>query len=75
MADQATELFLREQDEAILIGLRSQLEQVEAALHKLETDSYGYCDRCGADIGSERLEILPQALYCKTCADDVAARL
>lgn len=75
MADGATELFLREQDEAIYVGLRGSLDQLEAALHKLDTHTYGYCDRCGTDIGKERLEILPQAIYCVRCADDVAARL
>jgi len=75
MADGATELFLREQDEAIYFGLRGSLEQVEAALHKLENATYGYCDRCGRDIGKERLEFLPQAILCVQCADDVAARL
>jgi RNA polymerase-binding transcription factor DksA len=74
MADQGTELFLREQDEAIYMGLKNSLTQVEAALHKLETHTYGYCDRCGQDIGAERLEILPAALYCKRCADEVEAR-
>jgi RNA polymerase-binding transcription factor DksA len=74
MADQGTELFLREQDEAIYIGLKNSLEQVEAALRKLDANSYGYCDVCGADIGAERLEFLPQAIHCIRCADEIAAR-
>ena len=74
MADQGTELFLREQDEAIHIGLKGELTQVEAAWSKIQSGTYGYCDRCGAEIPAERLEILPFAIYCLRCADEMEAR-
>jgi RNA polymerase-binding transcription factor DksA len=70
-ADQATELFMREQDEAIHASLKQQLIQVEAATRKLEEGTYGLCDRCGAEIPAERLDALPYALYCMPCSDDI----
>lgn len=75
MADQATELFLREQDQAIQAGLVGELRKVDTAWQKLENGTYGYCDRCGIEIPQERLEILPFALYCIRCADDLEARI
>jgi RNA polymerase-binding transcription factor DksA len=74
MADQGTELFLREQDQAIYIGLKTSLDQVEEALRKLDNGTYGYCDRCGMEIIKERLEVLPFALYCIRCADEMESR-
>jgi RNA polymerase-binding transcription factor DksA len=74
MADQATETFQRAQDQAIHVSLRGELQQVETAWHKLDNGTYGYCDRCGALIPAERLEVLPFALFCIKCADEVEAR-
>ncbi len=37
---------------------------VEAALHRLEDGSYGYCVATGKPIGVERLIAAPYALYC-----------
>jgi DnaK suppressor protein len=48
--------------------LQSVLADVERALAKVADESYGRCDRCGRDIGPERLEILPWAVLCVTCA-------
>jgi RNA polymerase-binding transcription factor DksA len=70
-ADEATETFLREQDQAIHVGLYNELRQVEAAASKLERGTYGVCDRCGAEIPAERLEVMPFALYCVRCAADL----
>jgi len=70
-ADVGTELFLREQDEAIVRGLRSELEQVQAATRRMEAGSYGICERCEARIPKERLEALPYATLCVRCADEI----
>jgi DnaK suppressor protein len=48
--------------------LRVQLTDVRRALTKLAEDTYGSCDRCGAAIPAERLEILPWAVLCVRCA-------
>ena len=33
-------------------------------LDKLDEDTYGICDVCGAPIGRERLEAIPWAVRC-----------
>jgi RNA polymerase-binding transcription factor DksA len=73
-ADQGTELFFREQDQAIERGLRGELDQADAALRKMDEGTYGLCDRCEAKIPRERLEALPFALYCIDCAGQLEAR-
>lgn len=74
MADQGTETFLREQEQAILIGLQTELRQVEQAIERLNEGTYGYCARCGAPIPGERLEILPFAIYCIRCSSEIESR-
>jgi RNA polymerase-binding protein DksA len=71
-ADQATETFLRGQDAAIERGLRAELGQVELSFKKMQAGEYGYCDRCGTEIPAERLEVLPFAIYCLDCADEMS---
>ncbi len=48
--------------------LQGTLADVDRALAKLEEESYGLCDKCGIDIAQERLETLPWAVLCVTCA-------
>lgn len=67
-ADEGTDLFLREQDQAINEGLQSELDMVTSAMRKMEQGTYGYCDRCGAEIPKARLEVLPEAIFCMDCA-------
>jgi RNA polymerase-binding transcription factor DksA len=69
--DQGTELFFREQDEAIESALKEELGQVQVAMRKLDDGTYGYCQRCEAEIPKERLEVLPAAGYCIRCASEV----
>jgi DnaK suppressor protein len=44
------------------------LADVERALEKLEDGTYGICDSCGEPIGEERLEAIPSATLCISCA-------
>ena len=44
------------------------LADVERALEKLEDGTYGICDSCGEPIGEERLEAIPWATLCISCA-------
>jgi DnaK suppressor protein len=44
--------------------LDAKLRDVARALDKLDEDTYGSCDVCGAPIGRERLEAIPWAVRC-----------
>jgi DnaK suppressor protein len=50
-----------------------ELRDIENAINKLKTapELYGICERCGADIGRERLLVKPHALYCLSCREIV----
>jgi RNA polymerase-binding transcription factor DksA len=41
---------------------------VQLPLHRLETGTYGICERCGQPVGDERLAARPAAVTCIRCA-------
>lgn len=47
----------------VLADIRAQLAEVNHALAKFETGTYGLCERCGRPIPVGRLRILPEARY------------
>ena len=48
-------------------ALRANLREVERALQKLDDGGYGTCERCGREIGAERLDAIPWAPLCIDC--------
>jgi DnaK suppressor protein len=67
LADDASELFLRERNIALRGNTEELLAQIDSALKRMDAGSYGVCERCGQPIAAERLEALPYAAYCITC--------
>ena len=53
---------------AISLNEEALLEQVEAAIERLQTGVYGVCLQCGHEIGMERLQAVPYAAHCIECA-------
>jgi RNA polymerase-binding transcription factor DksA len=43
------------------------IEEIDAALARIDAGTYGSCDRCGAAIPEERLELRPFAGRCVRC--------
>jgi DnaK suppressor protein len=66
-ADSAQATAERSQTLSMIEGLRSQHEEVVAALRRIDEGSYGKCERCGEDIPIERLEAIPTARLCVSC--------
>lgn len=66
-ADEATDVFLREQSLALNNNTADLIGQIDDALARIDAGEYGVCDRCGRDIGAERLEAKPYAVLCIEC--------
>jgi RNA polymerase-binding transcription factor DksA len=62
--DQATELHDRQVDAGIIGDLRAQLDDVEAALRRIDAGTYGRCDAGDHPIGEDRLKARPTARFC-----------
>jgi RNA polymerase-binding transcription factor DksA len=54
--------------EALAGTLRETLQDIDAALGKIEQDTYGLCESCGRPIAEARLEVMPAARLCIACA-------
>lgn len=46
----------------------AEIAQLRAALSRIDAGAFGYCEDCGDAIPVKRLELLPTALLCVTCA-------
>jgi RNA polymerase-binding transcription factor DksA len=54
--------------DALAGKLLETLREIEDALAKFDAGTYGRCESCGQPIAEARLEAMPAARYCITCA-------
>lgn len=66
--DLASELVNRETMESLDGETEIELHQVEHALARLDAGLYGICESCRRPIGSDRLQLIPFATKCVSCA-------
>lgn len=64
----ASQVFEQQRDLALRERSRAELVRVDAALRRLDDDTYGICVTCGNRIPPERLEAIPWAPACIDCA-------
>lgn len=69
MADEGTDTMEQEKEFLLASQEGRQLIEIDEALRRMysEPESYGVCERCGRDIGMERLEMVPWARLCIRC--------
>jgi DnaK suppressor protein len=48
---------------------RQRLQQIEAALQRMDDDEYGHCGSCDEPIGWSRLKVRPEAVLCIGCQE------
>jgi RNA polymerase-binding protein DksA len=65
----ASENVSRDMLAATLERERRTLNEIDLALFRMKNGEYGTCDNCGSAIPKARLEALPWARRCVTCAD------
>jgi DnaK suppressor protein len=46
---------------------RVRLRELDEALDRIESGTYGVCEECGEPVGLKRLEVRPVAKYCVPC--------
>lgn len=67
VSDRASEGFEDELDMGLMAIEAAQLEDIEAAIRRIDDGSYGLCANCGKAIPRKRLEVLPFARRCLAC--------
>ncbi len=46
---------------------RKMIKKIDEMLAKIDSGEYGYCEKCGVEIGLSRLEARPTATLCIDC--------
>lgn len=47
--------------------LEARLKEIQQALHKIKTNSFGICEDCHKEIELKKLEVNPAADFCINC--------
>ncbi len=67
IGDEAANIYNKQ----ILLSLsenqRAWLQEIDEALDRIASGTYGICEECGGPIGLKRLEVRPVAKYCVPC--------
>ncbi len=73
MADEGTDTMEQEKEFLLASQDGRQLMEIDASLRMLyeNPDEFTACERCGNDIGIERLELIPWARLCIDCQQEV----
>lgn len=67
-ADRASETVEQDLALSLLGSAEKTLDQIDAALRRIEDGSYGRCEECETPIPAARLEAIPYAVCCVECA-------
>jgi DnaK suppressor protein len=63
-ADSSQVTAERGEAERLATELQETLDEVEAAIARLDAGTYGSCEACGKPIGEARLEAMPATRFC-----------
>ncbi len=67
LADTATVTVDREMDYSLEENSSHVLQEIDAALARIDAGTFGTCTNCGKPIGEERLSAMPYATLCIDC--------
>jgi RNA polymerase-binding transcription factor DksA len=67
LGDDGSSVMEQERISTVSADLHEVLQQVNAALERMDAGTYGLCQRCGKKINEERLEAFPYVTYCIEC--------
>jgi YteA family regulatory protein len=68
-ADLGSETYELDKQFALTRHSARQIDEIGAALERIEDGSYGFCQFCGKDISFERLDAIPEARLCIDCEE------
>jgi DnaK suppressor protein len=66
--ERATHLENQDMFEGIEKAEIQEIKQIREALKRIDEGTYGICAECGAEIDPRRLQALPYATRCISCA-------
>jgi len=52
---------------ANITSLKESVANIDIALAKMDSNTYGVCEKCGEEIELELLEVNPESAVCRKC--------
>jgi RNA polymerase-binding protein DksA len=74
MADVGTENYDQEFTLGLIENEQGTLEEINAAISRIEVGTFGRCEDCGELIARPRLQALPYTRHCIECARKLESR-
>ena len=74
LADAGTDNFEQEFDLSLIENEQETLHQVEEALGRIDSGTYGQCEECAGMVAKPRLQALPYTRLCIDCARAMESR-
>ena len=71
MADVGSDNYEQEFTLSLMQSEEETLDQIEAALERIEDEVYGSCVECDGRIPKTRLNAIPQTPFCVKCAEKI----
>ncbi len=68
-ADIGSETYEQEKQFALDRHSARQINEVNAAIKRMEKGTYGFCESCGREISFERLDAIPETKLCMECEE------
>lgn len=68
-------VYEREKTLGLVAAFERRLEEIDATIQVAAQGKYGICERCGAAIAPERLEIFPETRLCVSCKNETEKEL
>ena len=68
LADLGTDHFNQELNVSLLETEGQTLEEIVAAVQRLDAGTFGVCEQCQKPIAADRLDAVPYARHCIDCA-------
>ncbi len=67
--------FSEEQEEAeskanelaVAQTLKDRVNEIDAALNKIAAGKFGICEKCGGEIETKELDLIPETRLCENC--------
>ena len=69
IVDRANNSYNRELMFSLSDGERQLVLQIDAALRRMDEETYGRCANCGRQIALQRLQAVPWARFCIDCQE------
>ena len=71
LADVSSNAYSREMLLNLNDAQHRKLQDIDAALERMDNDEYGICASCGEEIAPRRMEVRPFSRYCIECKTDI----